>query len=813
VRQALSDLRVVELGVGVAAGWCGKAFADLGADVLKVEPPEGDPLRADSGMFAHLHTNKRSVVIDVAPANVASLYEVLTGVDLVIETPGYRSLADWGISRDGLMASTRALTILAITGFGTTGPYAEYAWSDLTAQAFSGTIVMDQRGPIKLPMSLGEAAVGHTAALGALAAVERARATGVGSLLDCAAVEALAAGPARVSRYLGWEYSGRAETHQPAPTSSDTLLPLGVFPCADGYVAMMMTTQQLPEMLAVLGSDELVAAFARPDAFMRPETKEILDGVLYPWLLERTRQEVTDLAQAAGWPVTPVNEPAELLVADHLHQRGFWVHATDEKLGSLLLPGAPYRLTEGGWKLRRTAPRLGQGEALSWAGDVQTPAPPVGVRDPDSPPLRDVRVLDLTTVWSGPYLTSLLGDLGAEVIRVETPYVFPPTTKGYVPRPEPNMVLGALARLYGPLAPGREDRPYNRHAMNNSLARGKRSCTLDVRIPEQREMFMRLVAASDVLVENLKSTTLHQMGIHETELLKVNPRMIVVRLPPAGLCGDWAHYTGFGGQFDGLTGLTTLIGHRGTSITESPSTQHMDSVTGPAGSFATLAALHYRAATGRGQVIELAQSENLLTELGDVFVNLQLGTAPQRFGNRDPYRAPQGVYPCSDGCWLGITVQNDHAWLGLTRVLGRADLAENERLAKVAGRQAAHDELDDAIVAWAATVTADAAFHALQDAGIAAAPCESDAMLASDPQIVARQWIRPLASLDVGTYNHLGHAFRGIPLAWERGAPTLGQDNEYVFKEILGVDDDGYKRLVAEGVATNDYLDRDGNPY
>ena len=86
-------------------------------------------------------------------------------------------------------------------------------------------------------------------------------------------------------------------------------------------------------------------------------------------------------------------------------------------------------------------------------------------------------------------------------------------------------------------------------------------------------------------------------------------------------------------------------------------------------------------------------------------------------------------------------------------------------------------------------------------------------MLASDPQIAARQWIRPLASLDVGTYNHLGHAFRGIPLAWERGAPTLGQDNEYVFKEILGVDDDDYKRLVAEGVATNDYLDRDGNPY
>ncbi len=349
--------------------------------------------------------------------------------------------------------------------------------------------------------------------------------------------------------------------------------------------------------------------------------------------------------------------------------------------------------------------------------------------------------------------------------------------------------------------------------MNNSLARGKYSCTLDVRIAEQREMFMRLVAVSDVVVENLKSTTLHQMGIHETELLKVNPRVIVLRLPPAGLSGDWAHYTGFGGQFDGLTSLTTLIGHRGTSLTESPSTQHMDSVTGPAGAFATLAALHYRGATGRGQVIELAQSENLLTELGDVFVNLQLGTVPQKFGNRDPYRAPQGMYLCAEGGWLGITVHDDHAWHGLTRVLGRADLAQDERFADVAGRQAAHDEIDDAIVAWTATVTADAAFHALQEAGVAAAPCGSDAMLAADLQIAARQWIRPLSSLDVGTYNHLGHAFRGIPMAWERGAPTLGQDNEYVFKDILGLDDAEYKRLIAEGVATNDYLDRHGNPY
>ena len=599
-----------------------------------------------------------------------------------------------------------------------------------------------------------------------------------------------------------------------APTSSDTLLPLGVFPCADGYVAMMMTTQQLPEMLNVLGSDELRAAFARPDAFMRPETKEILDSVLYPWLFERTRDEVTAAGQAAGWPVTPVNEPAELLEADHLHQRGFWVHTVDNELGSFLLPGAPYRFTEGGWALRRTAPRLDQHEAVTGGpADVPRTTTPVAVRDPEVPPLRGIRVLDLTTVWSGPFLTALLADLGAEVIRVETPRVFPPTTKGYVPRPERNMVLGALARMYGPVAPGQDDRPYNRHAMNNSLARGKRSCTLDVRDPEQRELFIRLVALSDVFVENLKSTTLHQMGIHETELLHANPRMIVLRLPPAGLSGDWAHYTGFGGQFDGLTGLAALLGHRGTSLMESPSTQHMDSVTGPAGAFATLAALHYRAATGRGQVIELAQSENVLTELGDVFVNQQLGVAPQRLGNRDRHRAPQGMYQCADGRWLGLTVADDDAWRALTEVLGRSDLAKDERLEHVAGRRVAHDVLDDAISEWTATVNADDAFHALQGAGIAAAPSVDDLRFATDPQIVDRQWIRPLASRDVGSFNHLGQAFRGIPLDWERGAPTLGEDNAYVFQEILGLDDDEYQRLVAAGVATEDYLDRDGNPY
>jgi|HubBroStandDraft_1064217.scaffolds.fasta_scaffold11246_2 crotonobetainyl-CoA:carnitine CoA-transferase CaiB-like acyl-CoA transferase len=812
MRQALSDIRVIEIGTGVAASWCGKAFADLGADVIKVEPPTGDALRADAGMFAHLNTNKRSTVIEMAPVAAPMVRDLIADADLVIETPGTAELRHWDITREDVFERHPAMCIVAITGFGATGPYAGYAWSDLVTQAFAGTLVRDRRGPVRLPMSIGECTVGHTAAEGALAAILRARATGVGALVDCAAAEALAANPTRIALHLGWEYRGREDLAQRALDSSSILLPNGVHPCADGYVALMMTTQQLKEMLTVLDSPELTEAFSRPDAFARPETKEILDGVLYPWLLSRTRQQITEAGQSVGWPVAPVHRPEELLTADHLHQRGFWVHGVDPEIGPVLMPGAPYRHAEGGWRLRHAAPKLGQLSFRSDPVERSEPAPAAVARDPDVPPLRGLRVLDLTTVWSGPLLTLHLADLGAEVIRIESPQVFPPTTRGLQPRPDPAMLLSVLVGGYGPAVEGRADRPYNRHSMYNSVNRGKRSCTLDVRQPEQRELFMRLVAVSDVFVENLKMSTLHQVGIYETELLTVNPRLIVLRLPPAGLTGDWAHYTGFGGQFDGLTGLASLCGHAGTELFETPTTQYMDTATGPAGAFALLAGLHYRAATGRGQVIELAQSENVLAQLGDVFVNLQLGEEPVRHGNRDRHRAPQGLYPCADDRLIALTIPDDESWQALTGVLGRADLTKDARLEGSEGRLRAHDQLDEAITEWTSKLSALDAFHELQAAGIAAAPVLDERSFTGDPQVVSREWIRPLANRDVGSFNHFGHSFRGIPMAWERGAPTLGEDNEYVMREILGLDATAYDRLIQDHVAVEDYLDSRGNP-
>jgi crotonobetainyl-CoA:carnitine CoA-transferase CaiB-like acyl-CoA transferase len=366
--------------------------------------------------------------------------------------------------------------------------------------------------------------------------------------------------------------------------------------------------------------------------------------------------------------------------------------------------------------------------------------------------------------------------------------------------------------MYAPPAPGHPDRPYNRHAMNNSIARNKLSCTLDPRSPEGRELFMRLIELSDVFIENLKASTLHHIGIQESELLDRNPQLLVLRVPPAGLTGDWASYTGFGAQFDGLSGFSFLTGHHDSEMVETPATTYMDAATGSAGAFAILAGLHYREATGRGQVIELAQMENTLNHLGDVFVDLQLGIEPRRVGNRDPLHAPQGIYQCrGEQRWLGITVTDDDAWAAMAGVIGHPELAEDPRFAHTADRYAHHDELDELIVAWAAEHDVMEAFHALQGAGVTAGPLLDEDMLSSDPHVAARGWIRPLASRDVGTHLHIGYAFQGLPQVWWRGSPVLGEDNDYVYKKLLGLDDD-YERLVAAKIIVDDYLDADGNP-
>jgi len=829
VRHALSGINVVELADGIAGSYCGKLFADLGAHVVKVERADGDALRrrpsaardADGsfrgGAFVHLNTNKHSVVPDVATGGDDALDDLLGGAHLVVEETGRGRLRSWGLVWDDVHARWPGLSVVSISGFGATGPYADYDWADFVVQAVADSFVQPKSddGPVRLPGSLGLCLVGNMAALGALAAVVSAESTGLGSFVDCAAVEALATLPARASTLLGYEYRGGVPGPSLVDAARETLIPGGVHPCADGFVSMMSTPQQLGELLDVLDNDALREAFARPDAYERGETKEVMDAALYPWLLSRTRAEATAEAQRGGWPLAGVNTPAEVLHADHLRQRGFWVHTDDPGGSALDLPGAPCRFGEGGWSLRRLAPGLRRSDDHDdeppRAGTGVPARVPVGT-GAGGPPLDGIRIVDLTTVWAGPYATMLLADLGAEVIRVENPWVLPPTTKGYEARPTLSNP-GFFGSLYAPGVPERPDRPWNRHAMNNSLARNKLSCTIDTRRPEGRDLLRQLIGKSDVLIDNFKAGGLARLGLHASELQAQHPELVIVRMPATGLTGDWAGYTGFGAQFDGLTGMLWLCGHLDSELVTSPGTTYMDAASGPGAAFATLAALRYRSGTGRGQFVEFDQSENILNHLGDVLVDCQLGVEPRRWGNRDPWRAPQGLYRCQgEERWIAVSVRDDAAWRALAVAIGRPELASDPRYADLDTRHAHHEELDALLAEWAAERPVLDAFHALQRAGVAAGPVLDDEMFATDPQLVDRAWRQPLPSLDVGVHLHPGLPYRGVPQVWRRGSPVLGEDNDYVYKSILGVSDDEFDRLGRERILAEDYLDRDGEP-
>ena len=340
MRQVLSDVRVVEIGGGVAAGWCGKAFADLGADVVKVEPPDGDPLRADRGdVHAPAHQQAQRGRRDRARrrAGARAAPRRRRPRDRDARHPEPRRLGHRPRRRRS--REQPATSVLAITGFGATGPYADYAWSDLVAQAFSGVAVLDRRGPVQAAdVARRDRGRPHRRA--------RAGSPRCSARVPPASARSSTARRRRRSRRRRSACRGTSAGSTPAtPTLMDKA------PSEQRHAA---AARHLPVRRRLRGDDDDDAAARRdahrarerraargvragPTRSCGPETKEILDGVLYPWLLDRTREEVTVAAQAAGWPVAPVLEPAEVLAADHLHQRGFWRDAVDDELGPVLL--------------------------------------------------------------------------------------------------------------------------------------------------------------------------------------------------------------------------------------------------------------------------------------------------------------------------------------------------------------------------------------------------------------------------------------------------------------------------------------------
>lgn len=374
----LAGVVVVDLATTIAGSYCTKLLADFGARVVKVEPPEGDPLRRVgpfpdaaedgemSGTFLHLNTNKESVVLDLGtPGAVETLRSLIRSADIVVETALPGRLAGLGLAAADLIAEQAALVVTSVTAFGQTGPYAGYQMSEIVAFAMGGPMNssgLPGREPVKLVGNVVQMQSGATALVATLGAYYHALEKGEGQHVDVATFETQNGSLDRRRYYLlSYEYSGYV-TQRSAAVGAASRAAGGRFEAGDG--AMISTGRVWPthvrRMVEVLADARVAELWDQKREAMMTEDVDEVNAAIAAWAMNRPARRAMREAQAAGWPVVVVNNPFTLLTDDHLLARGFWVTAPHPVAGLLPYCGPPWRTEGGGWHLRRTAPMLGQ---------------------------------------------------------------------------------------------------------------------------------------------------------------------------------------------------------------------------------------------------------------------------------------------------------------------------------------------------------------------------------------------------------------------------------------------------------------------
>lgn len=828
--QPLEGIRVVELAQGIAGPYAGKLLADFGADVVKVEPAEGDRSRhlgpfPDTGpdpersaLFLHLNTNKRSIVVDAGEGDEVEALLASAQIALVS--------AD-GPDPAALRARHPGLVVVSVTPFGLTGPCAGNLGEEIVHFAYGGPMAAtgnEEREPVKMGAAIGQYQCGTIAAFASLAALATAERNDGGVLVDVANVETQVGSIDRRMTYLLYGSYRGEDVPRPGGYRVSPF-PGGCRPAADGHVQVSTLMNWIPRMLAVLDDPEMSALYDDPGWILDETLPDLADAQLLTWTLTRTRQEAMEQAQAKGWPVTAVNRPVDLLDDEHFAERGFFVTVDHPVAGPVRQAGTGLHMTDG-WKLRRPAPTLDQhgAEIRAELAAASSPAPPSATPATSATPtgtaagllpLDGIRVLDMTVVWAGPYATTLLGDLGADIVRVDNPYVFPSATRGVLPRPTNDMIaeIGGIFGGFPDADVG--DRPWNRVALFNAHARNKRSVTLDLRKDSGREAFLRLAEQCDVMIENNSLDLIDKLGIGWDDLRARNEQLILVRMPSVGLSGPYRGYLGFGVNFEALCGLGAIRGYADADLSENDPVFHMDAASGSAGAFAAMAALRRRERTGVGELIELSQAENMMGHIGELFIEAGwTGAEHTPLGNRHPSRAPQGCYRCAgDDAWVVISVGSDAEWAGLVAAAGDPEWGRDERFASAEARRSNHDALDEAIEGWTAQLRPREVFDRCQANGVPAAPALHERETFDDPHLQARGMFRPNGNADTGEhlYPTAPWQWDGPELRWDR-LPVLGGDNEAVFKDVVGMSDEEYAALDADGHLSRDYLGPDGTP-
>ncbi len=785
-----AGFRVIELAEGVAGPYCGKLLADLGADVIKVEPPAGDRARRASGgdpaktldpegspLFLYCNTSKRGIVLDLDDDRDRETFAALLADAAVL-------IAD----RQPPVETRADLIVAAVTPYGLAGPRAAAPAGELTLTHGGGLVNQmptRSRDIDRAPVTLGGHQAGYhgglVAALAVAALLYERRRGGAGARVDVSIQDVMVSLVAPLlasARYHETTWS-RVPDRPPA---------MGRLRTSDGYVILNAFDDHHFELFReLMGHPSWCEGDEWKDMAYRSHHLMEIAHHVDAWALEQKRDDLYHRAARLGIPVGPIHDAADVMAYAQYAARDYFVDVAHPRAGTKRYAGWPYRMGASKPRVSRPAPLLGEhsaeirSELNGGAASARTTVASSGAEPAAAPsrpplPLEGIRVAEFAWVWAGPYAGVLLSALGAEVIKVEGPKRLDLTRRSVIwPRAE------EAPQKVGPDA----------GLVFNTMNLNKRSLTLDLSQPEGRELALRLAGECDVIYDNMRPGAMVKLGLDHENLRRTNPELIVASSSGRGHGGPETEYLGYAMVHQGVAGGAYISGYPDDHPTHSGG--DVDVMNAITLAFSVVAALHHRERTGEGQFIDYSQCEGVSSLLGEVLLEYEMtGEIPERAGNSHRSSAPHNVYRCwGVDRWLALEVHSDEEFGRLAATMGRPDLAEDQHFAAAAARKQNEGELDRIIGAWTRERDRDWLARELCNAGVAAAPSRDARDLYADSHLRARGAFVTVEHPDLGDLELVGPPFRieGRDLT-PRRAPLLGEHTDAILSGLLGLSND-----------------------
>ena len=809
----LTDLRVLDLTDerGYVGGWI---LAELGADVVAIEPPGGSPARRigpfvdgvrdpnNSLPWWAYARNKRSAVVDITrEAGRETLLELVRHADIFIESERPGLLSELGLGYEELSAANPRLIYTSITPFGQTGPKANWAATDFTVLAAGGPLWLtgdDDRPPVRVSVPQAFAHAGAEAAAATLVALQERHRSSLGQHIDISAQQAVTLATqsdilsAAVGEPPGQRYSGGMKL--------GPLVIRLVYPASDGHVSIThvfggaigpATARLMARVCADGGCDEAMRDkdWIGYGALLATGEQTIEDfdeakAAIAAWTGSRTKEQLLDDAMTHALLIAPCATAVDVLASEQLATRGYFgEQVRPDGRGLARMPGPFARFSRYEAAKPRPAPETGQHTdqvIREWTSHPPKRSKSEAKHDSSTRPLEGMKILDFMWAIAGPMTTRILADYGATVIRVESATHID------------------ACRTMRPYLGGKPD--VDGSLLFQACNASKQMITLDLGRPEARQIIEDLVAWSDIVCESFSPGTIAGIGWGYEQLCKIKPDLIMLSSSLMGQTGPLSHYAGYGNLAAAITGFFDLTGWPDRAPA-GPFGAYTDYIAPKFSVSALLAAVEHRRRTGEGQHIDFSQAEAALHFLAPALLDASVnGNNPTRTGNADLLYAPHGSYRCiGEDAWIAIAVEGDTQWHALCRVLDCEALAGDPRFATPEARREHAESLDAELGEHTSVWDGKKLEAELQFAGVPAHEILASPGLVADPQLGFREHFvkRGDRGAIIGsTRTKLSRT----PAQIREGLADMGRDTHQVLSLVLGYDDDHISELVIAGV-------------